>query len=73
VNPNGVIFGPGSRVDVPALIASTLDIKNEDFLAGHYNFFKNGQNAFIVNQGKIITNGGYVCLLSQAINNQGVM
>lgn len=73
INTNGVLFGAGSRIDVPALTASTLDIKNEDFLAGKYNFFKNGESAFIINEGEIITNGGYTCLLSQAVENRGTI
>jgi len=74
VNPNGIMFGPNSRVDVAGLVASTLDISNEDFLAGKYNFFKNGENAYIINQGNIsIRNGGYACLLSAGIDNQGTI
>ena len=74
INPNGVTFGPNSRVDLPALVASTLDISNQDFLSGNYNFFKNGESAFLINQGNInITNGGYVCLLSQGVENQGLI
>ncbi|MCM8831196.1 MAG: filamentous hemagglutinin N-terminal domain-containing protein, partial [Candidatus Omnitrophica bacterium] len=72
VNPNGVLFGPNSSVDVPALVVSTLDISNEDFLNGNYKFFKSEKSSYVVNQGNIIIrNGGYVCLLSQAIENSG--
>lgn len=74
VNPNGIIFGPGSSVNAPAIVASTLDIANEDFLRGSYNFFKNGESAFIINQGRLASQpGGFIALLSQAVNNQGLI
>jgi filamentous hemagglutinin family protein len=38
VNPNGVLFGAGSRVDVNGLVASSLALSNQDFLAGKMNF-----------------------------------
>ena len=34
VNPNGVVFGPNSVVDVAGLIASTLQMSDADFMAG---------------------------------------
>ena len=74
VNPNGIVFGPSSVVDTAGLIASTLDISDNDFLNGNYNFFRNGGSAYILNQGNIIIrNGGYVGLLSQGIENQGII
>ncbi len=71
INQNGVLFSSGSRVDAAAIVASTLDIRNEDFLAGKYNFFKTKENAYIINQGSItVRNGGYAILLSAAVDNQ---
>ncbi|MDD5692564.1 MAG: filamentous hemagglutinin N-terminal domain-containing protein, partial [Candidatus Omnitrophica bacterium] len=74
VNPNGIIFGAGSSVNAPAIVASTLDIANEDFLRGNYNFFKNGESAFIINHGRLAASpGGFITLLSQSVNNQGII
>ncbi|MFA5096833.1 MAG: filamentous hemagglutinin N-terminal domain-containing protein, partial [Candidatus Omnitrophota bacterium] len=74
VNPNGIVFGPGSKVDAPAIVASTLDIANEDFLNGNYKFFKNGANSYIINQGRLASRpGGYIALLSQSVKNEGLI
>jgi filamentous hemagglutinin family protein len=32
INPNGVIFGSGANVNVGSLVASTLNVENDDFL-----------------------------------------
>ncbi len=74
VNPNGVFFGPGSRVDVGALMASTADIANDDFLAGRYRFTapSPNPNAGIVNQGEIrAADGGFVVLAAPYVRNEG--
>ncbi len=74
VNPNGVLFGKGSSVDVGGLVASTLDISNRDFAAGNYKFEGNGSNASVVNQGTIkVAEGGAVALLGGTVSNQGVI
>ena len=74
INPNGVLFGQGSKVDMPALVASTMNISDADFLAGNYRFTKEGKGSYVINQGDIhIRNGGYVCLLAQAVENSGVI
>ena len=74
VNPNGILFGKNCRVDTASIIASTLNISNEDFLKNNYNFFKDIKNGYILNQGEIkVANGGYVCLLSSAIENSGII
>ena len=52
INPNGVIFGPNSVVDVAALIASTLQMSDQSFLEGRFEFEGDG-DGFIENQGYI--------------------
>ena len=75
VNPNGVFFGAGSTVDVSGMIASTADIKSNDFLAGRMNFSQPGKaDASIVNQGHITaTDGGLVALVAPSVRNDGVI
>jgi filamentous hemagglutinin family protein len=38
VNPAGIVFGEGSTVNVTQLIASNLNITNDNFLSGNYEF-----------------------------------
>jgi len=71
INPNGILFGPNSYVDTAGLVASTLNISNEDFLAGRYTFY--GQGGSVVNQGYISAPGGYVALLGSSVENSGVI
>ena len=74
INPNGVLFGPGSVVNVGGLVVSTLNISNEDFLSGNYRFVQdpNSELAAIVNQGKIrITDAGYAVLTGPTVINEG--
>lgn len=75
VNPNGVFFGQTATLDVQGLVATTLDIKDSDFMAGHYAFAKaNGApDASVVNQGNISANGGYVVLAGDYVENDGVI
>ncbi len=73
VNPNGILFGSGSQVNAPGLVASTLDILENDFLAGRYNFSApTGSNGYLLNQGKITAEpGGYIALIGRSIRNEG--
>jgi filamentous hemagglutinin family protein len=76
VNPNGVLFGPDSSVNVGSFVVSTLGIQDADFLAGNYKFAQTpGQSmAAIVNQGKIqVGEGGFAVLLSPLLDNQGLI
>jgi len=71
INPNGILFGPNSRVDVAGLVASTLNISNEDFLAGRYVFY--GQGGNVINQGRISAPGSYITLLGSSVENAGII
>ena len=70
VNPNGVIFGQGARVDVGGLVASALDIQDTDFLNGQYHF-AGGGSGDVVNQG--LLRGGFIALLAPGVKNQGTI
>ncbi|MEI7749042.1 MAG: filamentous hemagglutinin N-terminal domain-containing protein, partial [Chlorobiaceae bacterium] len=69
VNPNGMLFAPGASVNVSGLVASTLAINDNDFLAGKYAFFQNGGTASVINQGYL--SGGFIALLGNNTTNTG--
>lgn len=73
VNPNGVIFSQGAQIDVGALIASTLNIGNADFMAGRYQFKADGQvlQGTVVNQGNI--KAVQAALLGAQVRNSGTI
>ncbi|SFX65350.1 filamentous hemagglutinin N-terminal domain-containing protein [Marinospirillum alkaliphilum] len=71
INPNGVVFSTTAQINVGGLVASTLNISNEDFAAGRYRF-EGDSNAAIINQGQIQAGeGGYVALIAARIENTG--
>lgn len=71
VNPAGVLFGAGARVNVGGLVASTLDISNDDFQNGRRRFTGNSK-ASVVNEGQIeAARGGTVALLGAQVRNTG--
>ncbi len=72
INPNGVLFGAGSQVNVGGLVASTLTLSDADLMAGRYKFSGAGPGA-VVNQGAILADGGSVVLLGANVSNQGLI
>jgi filamentous hemagglutinin family protein len=71
INPNGVVFGQGCRIDTAGMVASTLNLADSDFLAGRYTFV--GAGGSVVNQGYISSPGGYVALLGSTVANNGII
>ena len=74
VNPAGILVGPGGRVDTAGFVASTLNVRNEDFLAGRKLFENTPGAANVVNQGEIRTpSGGNVYLVGSNVSNEGII
>lgn len=77
VNPNGVWFGSGARVDVNSLIATTAGISNDAFMnsTGNLVFDQPGNpDAGIMNDGLITAKeAGLVGLVAPNVINRGVI
>ena len=75
INPNGILFGDGARVDVHGLIATTSNISNENFMAGQYQFDAPSlKQGVVVNRGLInASQGGLVALVAPGVINEGII
>jgi filamentous hemagglutinin family protein len=78
VNPYGVVFGAGARVDVGGLVVSSLSLANSDFLAGNYNLTSVDaaaptQRGEVRNDGTISAPGGLVVLAGPSVTNTGTI
>src|ERR1043165_3030687 len=75
INPNGILFGAGSKIDVAGLVATTANIANDDFMAKRLSFAQPGNgNAAVVNRGTItVKEGGLVALVAPGVANEGVI
>ncbi|HHR4276520.1 TPA: filamentous hemagglutinin N-terminal domain-containing protein, partial [Salmonella enterica] len=75
VNPAGVMFGKGAKVNTAGMLASTKNISTDDFMAGRYTFSGGSHpGAEIVNQGSLTTTkGGYIVLLADRVRNSGTI
>ena len=80
INPNGIVVGPGANINVGAMILSTLNLSDSDFLSNNYHFSTPSADSLdvslpqIINQGNIASGaGGYVHLIGHNIQNQGTI
>ena len=69
MNPNGILFGRGSQVNVGGIVATTMQLGDADFLAGNYNFSNAGVGS-VANYG-LINATNSVALLGSDVSNQG--
>src|SRR5688572_19603082 len=73
INPNGIVFGKGSKVDVGGLVASSLRLSDAAFLAGKHRYTE-GLGKAVVNQGAITSSAGEsVYLVGADVTNQGII
>ncbi|CAH0296654.1 Heme/hemopexin-binding protein [Massilia sp. Bi118] len=75
INPHGVLFGNSARIDVAGLVASSLGISNDDFLAGRVRFDAAGlPSGQVLNRGELQTSfGGHVWLVGGSVSNEGLI
>ncbi|KRC03556.1 hypothetical protein ASE26_01605 [Duganella sp. Root198D2] len=74
LNPNGVLFGQGARIDVQGLVASSLALSDADFLAGRLHFSGGTGAGKVEHQGQISTGqGGLVYLVAPQVENNGII
>jgi len=74
VNPNGIAITPTGSVQLGGgFVASTLDIRNEDFTAGRLSFnAHDGTIGRVANAGTVqVAPGGFVALLGDQVSNDG--
>ena len=73
INPNGILFGAGAQIDTAGLVASTLSLSNQDFLAGRLRFTDTPGAGNLRNQGAINASAGPVYLIASNVENSGVI
>ncbi|MCS7180587.1 MAG: filamentous hemagglutinin N-terminal domain-containing protein, partial [bacterium] len=76
INPNGILFGKDAVINVAGILATTLNIKDTDFLSGKYEFSQNPNSGLssIINKGQIIINdNGYAILVAPLVSNEGLI
>ncbi|MBT5229401.1 MAG: filamentous hemagglutinin N-terminal domain-containing protein, partial [Methylococcales bacterium] len=75
VNPRGILFTQSATLDVAGLVATTLDVGNQDFLSGKLQFSRSGELAgSVINEGELTaTDNGFIVLAGDYVENTGIV
>ncbi|WP_370281453.1 MBG domain-containing protein [Pseudooceanicola sp.] len=74
VNPNGIFIGANGKIDAGSFVASTLNITDDDFLAGRLRYGGTGASGTVRNAGRVtVVPGGYAAFLGGRVRNEGVV
>jgi filamentous hemagglutinin family protein len=75
VNRDGILIGPRAKIDTAGFLATTNDIRDDDFMAGRYNFNIPGRSdASVVNHGTITAHSaGFAALVAPGVRNTGTI
>ncbi|CAD6557834.1 hypothetical protein LMG28727_06453 [Paraburkholderia kirstenboschensis] len=81
VNPAGVVFGKSAKVDVGSLVASALDVTDQQFMDGgkqglngsrYLNLYSRGAEGKVTNNGQLTAKESVILLGRQAINQGSI-
>src|SRR6195256_2968145 len=77
LNSSGILFGANARIDVAGLVASSLNLSDQDFLNGRLRFTETPGAGAVSNAGVIDTSsggaGGRVFLVGPDVQNSGLI
>lgn len=76
INPNGMVFGAGARVNVGSLVASSANIADAAFLQSDKHVFDHSgaQDAVVENRGIVtVADGGLAALVAPTVINSGII
>ena len=74
VNANGVIFGKGAEINTGGIVATTMNIKDSDFMSGKMTY-SGSETGQVTNKGHITATNinGYIALMAPEVKNEGVL
>lgn len=74
LNSNGVLFSQSASINTAGLLASTMQLTDQRFMEGRFQFTSSGSAAAVSNLGAIqILPGGYAILAAKEVENAGHM